>query len=179
MEHPGKTPQHRFVRQGTKKRRVCGKQLPQPLLSRDGCFAVRVPRRAGTAQGQRALNEPVYVMVQGQLMEQLQVLHSGPRTCTHPSFALEKQEAPDEPLCLPLSNFYHRIVTPCVAVCTLCGQHRVVVAASESRQPHDMQPSGDVHISAAYHIYYEACACGETDSYVLACGEENPQDNEL
>jgi|GEM_PF-1234691 len=132
---------------------------------------------SGTAQGQPALNEPVYLMVQGQLMEQLQVLHSGPRTCTHPSFALEKQEAPDELLCLPLSNFYHRIVTPCEAVCTLCGQHRVVVTASESRQPHDMQPSGDVHISAACHIYYEACACGETDSYVLACGEEIPQGN--
>ena len=69
---------------------------------------------SGTAQGQRTLNEPVYLMVQGQLMEQLQVLHSGPRTCTHPSFALEKQEAPDELLCLPLSNFYHRIVTPCI-----------------------------------------------------------------
>ena len=80
-------------------------------------------------------------------------------------------------LCLPLSNFYHRIVTPCEAVCTLCGQHRVVVTASESRQPHDMQPSGDVHISAACHIYYEACACGETDSYVLACGEKIPQGN--
>lgn len=132
---------------------------------------------SGTAQGQRALNEPVYVMVQGQLMEQLQVLHSGPRTCTHPSFALEKQKAPDELLCLPLSNFYHRIVTPCEAVCTLCGQHRVVVTASESRQPHDMQPSGDVHISPTCHIYYEACACGETDSYVLVCGEEIPQGN--
>lgn len=129
---------------------------------------------SGTAQGQPALNEPVYLMVHGQLIEQLQVLHSGPRTCTHPSFAFEKQEAPDELLCLPLSNFYHRIVTPCVAVCTLCGQHRVAAAASESRQPHDMQPSGDVHISAACHIYYEACACGETDSYVLACGEKNP-----
>ena len=34
-----------------------------------------------------------------------------------------------------------------------------------------------VHISAACHIYYEACACGETDSYVLACGEEIPQGN--
>lgn len=89
---------------------------------------------SGTAQGQPALNEPVYLMVQGQLMEQLQVLHSGPRTCTHPSFSFEKQEAPDELLCLPLSNFYHRIVTPCVAVCTLCGQHRVAAAASESRQ---------------------------------------------
>lgn len=88
---------------------------------------------SGTAQGQRTLNEPVYLMVQGQLMEQLQVLHSGPRTCTHPSFALEKQEAPDELLCLPLSNFYHRIVTPCEAVCTLCGQHCMVVTASESR----------------------------------------------
>ena len=33
---------------------------------------------SGTAQGQPALNEPVYLMVQGQLMEQLQVLHSGP-----------------------------------------------------------------------------------------------------
>ena len=99
---------------------------------------------SGTAQGQPALNEPVYLMVQGQLMEQLQVLHSGPRTCTHPSFALEKQEAPDELLCLPLSNFYHRIVTPCEAVCTLCGQHCVVVTASESRQPHHMQLSGDV-----------------------------------
>ncbi len=132
---------------------------------------------SGTAQGQPALNEPVYLMVHGQLMEQLQVLHSGPRTCTHPSFAFEKQEAPDELLCLPLSNFYHRIVTPCVAVCTLCGQHRVAAAASESRQPHDMQPSGDVHISAACHIYYEACACGETDSYVLACGEKIPQGN--
>ena len=105
------------------------------------------------------------------------MLHSGPRTCTHPSFSFEKQEAPDELLCLPLSNFYHRIVTPCVAVCTLCGQHRVAAAASESRQPHDMQPSGDVHISAACHIYYEACACGETDSYVLACGEKIPQGN--
>ena len=50
---------------------------------------------SGTAQGQPALNEPVYLMVQGQLMEQLQVLHSGPRTCTHPSFSFEKQEAPD------------------------------------------------------------------------------------
>jgi len=36
---------------------------------------------SGTAQGQPALNEPVYLMVHGQLMEQLQVLHSGPRTC--------------------------------------------------------------------------------------------------
>ena len=54
---------------------------------------------SGTAQGQPALNEPVYLMVQGQLMEQLQVLHSGPRTCTHPSFSFEKQEAPDELLC--------------------------------------------------------------------------------
>lgn len=91
------------------------------------CAAVPVRYRL---QGQPALNEPVYLMVQGQLMEQLQVLHSGPRTCTHPSFSFEKQEAPDELLCLPLSNFYHRIVTPCVAVCTLCGQHRVAAAAS-------------------------------------------------
>ena len=38
---------------------------------------------SGTAQGQRTLNEPVYLMVHGQLMEQLQVLHSGPRTELH------------------------------------------------------------------------------------------------